>query len=149
MKQILSSLILVILMTASAFAGPCEMALGNAFTSAQQVGLCKARWLLNLTTATVAGAGTNQATAAALSANAVVHRITGADGTVAWRLPAITLPLVGTTLILLNTTAGVANIFPSTGGTINGAAADAVFTALTGIKPIICATTAANTWVCS
>ena len=149
MKQILSSLVLIILMTSSAFAGPCELALGNAFTPAQEQALCKARWLLNLTTATVAGAGTNQATAAALSANAVVHRITGANGTVAWRLPAITVQLAGTTFILLNTTAGVANIFPSTGGTINGAAADAVFAALTGIKPIICTTTAANTWVCS
>lgn len=94
---------------------------------------------------TVAGAGTTQGTAAALSATATIHRITGANGTVGWILPATTV--VGTTHILLNTTAGVALIYPATGGTMNGGSANAAFTALTGIKPIIAYATAADTWI--
>jgi len=43
----------------------------------------------------------------------------------------------------------VAKVYAESGGTINGAAADAAFSALTGIKPIICVKTAALTYLCS
>jgi len=102
---------------------------------------------LSLPVETVAGAGTNQGTAAALSATKVVHQITGANGTVGWILPATTR--VGTIHILLNTTAGVALIYPATGGTMNGGSANAAFTALTGIKPIIAIATGTDTWLIS
>jgi hypothetical protein len=103
--------------------------------------------VLDLSSEVVAGAGTTVADAAALSATKIVHQITGANGTVGWKFPATTN--VGTTHILLNTTAGVAKIYANTGGTVNGAAADAAFSALTGIKPIICISTGTDTWLCA
>lgn len=95
----------------------------------------------------VAGAGTTVADAAALSATKVVHRLTGANGTVGWKMTS-TMP-VGSMHFLLNTTAGVALIYADVGGTVNGGATDAAFSALTGIKPIICVKTAALTYICS
>lgn len=95
---------------------------------------------------TVAGAGTNQGTAAALSASKQVHQITGANATVGWILAT---PAAGDIHVFLNTTAGVANIYPQSGGTINGGAANAVFAALTGIKPIICFASSTSAWLCA
>ena len=95
----------------------------------------------------VAGAGTTVADAAALSATKFVHQLTGANNTVGWKFSA-SLP-IGSLQILLNTTAGVAKIYAESGGTVNGGAADAAFSALTGIKPIICFKTAAATYICA
>lgn len=95
----------------------------------------------------VAGAGTTVADAAALSAAKGVHRITGADGTVGWKF--VTGTPIGSVQILLNTTAAVAKIYGESGSTINGGSADAAFSALTGIKPIICVKTAALTYLCA
>lgn len=103
--------------------------------------------LLDLSFEVLAGAGTTVADAAALSATKIVHQITGANGTLGWKFPVTTN--VGTVHVLLNTTAGVAKIYAASGGTVNGAAADAAFSALTGIKPIICISTATDTWICS
>lgn len=97
----------------------------------------------------VAGAGTTAADAAALSATKFLHRITGANGTVGWILPATTITSAAVCHIMLNTTAGVALIYPATGGTTNGGSANVAFTALTGIKPIICCGSATDTWLCS
>lgn len=94
----------------------------------------------------VAGAGTTVADAAALSATKHIHQLTGANGTLGWKFAS---PGVGSVEILLNTTAGVAKIYAESGGTVNGAAADAAFSALTGIKPIVCICTATATWICS
>ena len=96
---------------------------------------------------TVAGAGTTVADAAALSASVGVHRITGANGTLGWKF--VTATPIGSVQIILNTTAGVAKIYGESGSTINGGSADAAFTALTGIKPIICVKTAALTYLCA
>jgi hypothetical protein len=96
---------------------------------------------------TVAGAGTTVSDAAALAASAHVHRITGANGTVGWKFSS-SLP-VGSIEILLNTTAGVAKIYGESGSTVNGGSVDAAFTALTGIKPIVCFKTAALTYFCA
>ena len=96
---------------------------------------------------TVAGAGSTVADAAQLSATKGVHQITGANGTLAWKFSSSTP--IGSVQILLNTTAGVAKVFAESGGTINGGSADAAFTALTGIKPIICVKTAALTYLCA
>jgi hypothetical protein len=95
----------------------------------------------------VAGAGTTVADAAQLAATTNVHQITGANGTVGWKMSA-SMP-VNSVHILLNTTAGVAKIYAESGGTVNGGAADAAFSALTGIKPIICSKTALLTYICS
>lgn len=154
MKKIVLALSLLIASTAHA--GPCEIALGSAFTPAQEVALCRAFGTFNVTGNTantnfesVAGAGTTQGTAAALSRTRFIHRLTGANGTVGWILPSVTTADANQVHVFLNTTAGVANLYPATGGTINGAAANAVFAALTGIKPIICVVTGTNTWICS
>lgn len=96
---------------------------------------------------TVAGAGTTVADAAQLSATKIVHQITGANGTVGWKMSA-SMP-TNSVQILLNTTAGVAKIYAESGGTVNGGSADAAFSALTGVKPIICFKTAALTYICS
>ncbi len=96
--------------------------------------------------AAIAGAGTTSANAAVLTAGSNIFRLTGANGTVGWRLPA---SVAGEFKILLNTTAGVANIYANTGGTVNGGSVDAAFVALTGIKPILCFSTAVDTWICS
>lgn len=98
---------------------------------------------------TLAGAGSAQGDAAALSATKWVHRITGANGALGWILPATTITTSSVCHILLNTTAGVALVYPATGGTINAGSANAVFTALTGIKPIICCANATDTWICA
>lgn len=110
-------------------------------------GLSTLNGQLALGSETVAGAGTTVADAAALSASVGVHRITGANGTVGWKF--VTGTPIGSVQILLNTTAGVAKIYGESGSTINGASADAAFSALTGIKPIICVKTAALTYLCA
>lgn len=102
---------------------------------------------LTTTYEAVAGAGTTVADAAALSGTKYVHQLTGANGTVGWKF--VTATPIGSIQILLNTTAGVAKIYGESGSTINGGAADAAFSALTGIKPIICIKTAALTYICS
>lgn len=102
---------------------------------------------LGTTSETVAGAGTTVADAAQLAGTKYVHQITGANGTVGWKF-ATTTPILSVQ-ILLNTTAGVAKIYGESGSTVNGGSADAAFTALTGIKPIICIKTAALTYLCS
>lgn len=134
------------------WADTCSKSLIPTFTADQGTLLCK-RGLQIVSPLsnfeTVAGAGNSQGTAAALSGTAFFHRLTGANGTVAWKLPTVVAADAGEVHFLLNTTAGVANIYPETGGTINGAAANAVFAALTGIKPILCYVTAAATWICS
>jgi hypothetical protein len=150
------ALLLSVFVASTAWAGPCELALGSNFTANQEVALCKAFGTLGVTGNTantnyesVAGAGTTAANAAALSATKYVHRITGANGTVGWRLPTVTAANLNQVHFLLNTTAGVANVYAQVGGTVNGGAVDAAFVALTGIKPIMCVATAAATWVCS
>jgi len=148
------ALLLSVFVTSTAWAGPCELALGNAFTAQQEIQLCKVLGTLSVAGGTsnyeaVAGAGTTAANAAALSASKYVHRLTGANGTVGWRLPTVTSANLNQVHFLLNTTAGVANVYAQVGGTVNGGAVDAAFVALTGIKPIMCVATAAATWVCS
>lgn len=102
---------------------------------------------LTTTYEAVAGAGTTVSDAAALSGTKYVHQITGANGTVGWKF--VTATPIGSVQILLNTTAGVAKIYGESGSTINGGSVDAAFSALTGIKPIICIKTAALTYICA
>lgn len=104
---------------------------------------------LNASFEVVAGAGTTVADAAALSASKIVHQITGANGTVGWKFASTAAGSVGQVMILLNTTAGVAKIYAASGGTVNGGSVDAAFSALTGVKPIICIATGADTWICA
>jgi len=151
MKKILLTLITCLTLCSVAIADPCTESLGNTFPWAQRQKICAING--NFTTSNgfeaVAGAGTNQATGAVLSSTKFYHQLTGANGTVAWVLPAATAFTVGRIHYLFNTTAGVANIYPATGGQINGASANAVFAALTGIKPIICIQSGAAAWICS
>lgn len=177
MKKILV-LLVSLLVASSAYADACTTALGVNFPANQKNALCAAfgssvaTSLIPTTTNTidlgsstkfwralyvgqslvgsfeaVAGAGTTVADAAQLSATKIVHQITGANGTVGWKMSA-DMP-VSSIQILLNTTAGVAKIYAESGGTVNGGSANAAFSALTGIKPIICIKTAALTYICS
>lgn len=165
MKKILV-LIASLLIAGTAYAGECEVGLMPAFTANQATAICnKINGTLdiqgNLTvdglstlsgqiaigSETVAGAGTDVTNAAQLSATVGVHRITGANGTVGWKFSSSTP--IGSFQILLNGTAGVAKVYAEAGGTVNGGSADAAFSALTGIKPIICVKTAALTYLCA
>jgi hypothetical protein len=94
----------------------------------------------------VAAAGTTVADATALSATAQIHRVTGADGAVGVKFATST---AGQFEIILNATSGVLKIYAASGGTVNGGSANAAFSALTGIKPILCYSTAADTWICA
>lgn len=71
----------------------------------------------------VAAAGNNQATAAALSSARFIHRVTGADGTKAVRLPA---GVAGVSHIVLNTVNAALNIYPATGEEIENGGANVV-----------------------
>lgn len=93
----------------------------------------------------VAGAGTNQATAAALSSTKFIHQITGANGTVGWILPAT--PVANVVHELIGTTAGVALVYPATGGTINGGSANAALSLTTGVLYHKFISTGADTWI--
>lgn len=95
----------------------------------------------------IALAGSSQGTGAAITATKFVHQLTGANGTLAATFAAT--PLFPICHLFMNTTAGVAVLYPATGGSINAGGANAAFSALTGIKPILCCTTAADTWICS
>jgi hypothetical protein len=154
MKRILllNLLSLLLICRNDAWADACATSLGNAFTPAQQIALCGHFSTLGVGYSNyeaVAGAGTVIGDAADLSGTKFVHQLTGANGTVGWQLPTVTAANVNQVHVLLNTTAGVAKLWPESGGTINGGSASAAFSALTGIKPIICVATAAATWICS
>lgn len=160
-------LLLSLVFVGSAQADTCGKNLTGPFPAGQANAICQKQNTPTITTPTIVGkisgttginvsptlgvegvTGTGSVTgdAAVLSATKQTHQLIGANGTLAWRL---STPVAGDLHIFMNTTAGVAKIFPPTGGTINGAAADAVFTALTGIKPIICVATSTTAFTCS
>ena len=137
MKRILS-LILIITWTGAAYGDACGSALTGTFNAYQATKLCSQGFQFTQRTLnfeTLAGAGTTQGTATAISGTKFNHRLTGANGVVGWILPAVTAAKTGDMHIFLNTTAGVVNLYPETGGTINGAAANAVFAAAPLIVP--------------
>ena len=78
----------------------------------------------------VAGAGTNQATAANIDlADGRLVFVTGADGTVGVELPALTTAAVGELVIIVNTDASAAlEVYPATGDKILPAADNAGIT---------------------
>ncbi len=102
---------------------------------------------LNTTLDTVAGAGSTVSDAAALSGTLYTHRLTGANGTLGWKF--VTATPIGSIQFLLNTTAGVPNIYGEAGSTCNGGATDAACTLVTGIVAHICIKTAALTYICA
>jgi hypothetical protein len=151
MKRIIG-LVLSLFVAGTAFGDACSKSLMPLFTANQAVKLCSSFGTLRVGTSNfevVAGAGTVIGDAADLSGTVFIHQLTGANGTVGWQLPTVTAANVNQAHFLLNTTAGVAKLWPESGGTINGGSASAAFSALTGIKPIICVVTAAATWICS
>ncbi len=154
MKRIILIALLLFVGRESAWADGCSASLGVVFTPAQKTAICAQLATLQVGEAVgnyeaVAGAGTVTGDAAALSATKYVHQLTGANGTVGWKLPTVAAAKENQVHFLLNTTAGVAKLWPETGGTINGGSTDAAFSALTGIKPIMCVVTGAKTWICS
>lgn len=94
----------------------------------------------------LAAAGTDQATAAAIDVTKDLTTLTGANGTAGASLPAVVSPRdVGAQVIIHNSGSAVAKVFPESGGTINGAAANAaVSLAATSFGVFIC--TGAATW---
>lgn len=89
----------------------------------------------------VAGAGTVIGDAAALSTGFTV--ITGANGTVGWKLPVTT---GGDVVILKGTTAGVAKIWPQTDGQINAVGTSTAMSLASGVIPVILISISATQW---
>jgi hypothetical protein len=162
MNKIRITLCTLLLVVASnllpAFAQQNYLALATIFTGATQTITSNAAGtpilvpaggnLLNLQTLdTVAVAGTTVADATAMSGSIFVHRATGANGTAGVKFASTAT--AGICHLVMNTTAGVLNIYAASGGTVNGGSVNAVFAALTGIKPVLCCSTAADTWICS
>ena len=151
MKKILIALFLSLSFIQSVHADPCAENLGNLFNSFQRVKLCQYNG--NFTSITqyeaIAGTGSTQGTGAALSAVKYWHSLTNANGTLAWVLPAAPATSIGRVHMLFNALAFAPQIFPATGATINGAAANAVFSAPATVHAITCIITAANTWICA
>jgi hypothetical protein len=77
---------------------------------------------IRLPVASVAAAGTNQATAAALAEG--INVVSAADGTKGVILPTA---VAGMVIIVKNTAAGALNIYPATGGAINAVAANGAY----------------------
>lgn len=77
----------------------------------------------------VAGAGTNQATATAIDlTDGRLVFVTGADGTVGVSLPALTTAAVGELVVIVNTAASALEVYPATGDKILPAADNAGIT---------------------
>jgi hypothetical protein len=92
--------------------------------------------------ATAAAAGSTQATATPLTAS--VNHVTGADGTKGVRLPAIAQP--GQIVAVYNATSAQAlKVYPPTGGTINGGAANAAVTQ-SGLTLALFIATSSTNW---
>lgn len=89
----------------------------------------------------VAGAGSVIDDAAALSTGFTV--ITGANGTLGWKLPVTT---GGDVVILKGTTAGVAKIWPQTGGQINAVGTSTAMSLASGAIPVILISISATQW---
>lgn len=89
----------------------------------------------------VAGAGTTIADAAPVLTGFTV--ITGANGTVGWILPVTT---GGDIVILKGTTAGVAKIWPQSGGVINALSSSAAMSLTSGAVPAILISTSSTQW---
>lgn len=94
----------------------------------------------------LAAAGTNQATAAALDVTKDLTTLTGANGTAGASLPTVVSPRdLGAVIIVHNSGSAVAKVFPETGGTINSGSANAsVSLAATSFGVFICS--GAATW---
>jgi hypothetical protein len=99
--------------------------------------------------ASTAALGTTSANAAVLpDATGGVYPVTAADGTVGVRIHADDLVLNRRLLIVNEVTNKALKIYPPTGGTINGAAADAAFTTVSGTgATLICTNATTNTWL--
>lgn len=94
----------------------------------------------------IASAGSTTSDAGALTVTKGFHQVTGADGVKGVKVGSM---VAGDIHVLLNTTAAVLKVYAPTGGTVNGAGADVAFSALTGIKPIICVATSTTALICS
>lgn len=101
---------------------------------------------------TKAAAGANQGNSTALTAGKFIHMVTAADETTGVVLPACAAANIGEIHFVMNTVANkFLNIWPATGGNINGLGANAVYAGGAtgqGRKTHICACQAANVWYC-
>jgi hypothetical protein len=99
--------------------------------------------------ASTAALGTTSANAAVLPAGTgQIYPTTAADGTVGVRIN-VADQVTGRTLFIGNGVAAqILKVYPPTGGTINGAAADAAFSSASGKGvTITCLSSAGNTWL--
>lgn len=109
--------------------------------TASTVGVHTGTWRITVNP-DVAGTGTNLATAAQLSEGFTV--ITGANGTLAWKLPAT--PTAGSIVIVKGTTAGVAVIFPDAAATINAIGSNGAISLASGVVPAMFIAKSATQW---
>ena len=99
--------------------------------------------------ASIAAAGTNAATAAVLVGGKAVYPVTGANGTTGVILAAVDAVLGNEIKVGNRAAAAILKIYPPTGGTINGASANAAFdtTSGQGITLICMAAASGGTWI--
>lgn len=101
---------------------------------------------------TKAAAGANQGNSTALTAGKFIHMVTGADETTGVVLPACAAANIGEIHFVMNTVANkFLNIWPASGGNINGLGANAVYAGGAtgqGRETHICACQAADVWYC-
>lgn len=97
--------------------------------------------IMGLTPTTKAGVGTAQATATPITSNFTIA--TTAVGQTAFRLG--TFPGGAGPFMFVNTTATAALVFPPTGGTVQGGAANASFSVAQN-KPVMFYTTGGGNW---
>lgn len=92
---------------------------------------------------TIAAAGNSQATGTAVTSG--VQIVTGADATKGVVLPATSAVDIGSVVFVVNNVAAILKVYPATGGTINGASANAALSVnASSLGIFIC--TAADTW---
>tara|TARA_R110000868_G_scaffold2917_1_gene19879 strand:+ start:156 stop:602 length:447 start_codon:yes stop_codon:yes gene_type:complete len=104
--------------------------------------------MINPPGASTAAAGANAGNAVALpSATSSVYPVTAADGTTGVKL-ANAEKVSGKVVFVANlVSTAVLKVYPPAGGTINGAAADAAFSTVSGKGAIlICLSGSGNTW---
>lgn len=96
---------------------------------------------LSLEAGTAAAAGSAQGDATALGSAAIVHAVTGGDGTKGVKLPTA---VAGDVKIVLNSGAAGLKIYPNTDDKINNGSANAAITILKDTMAILVATAADN-----
>jgi len=146
MKKILLGLLASLFVVSSAHADACSTRLTGLFTAYQATRLCS---LFSSTiTGTLAGAGTTQADAAAITFQDIV-RVTGADGTVGVKLPALSNVSVGQSITVINTnTVSLLKVYSNDAAELISGQAGTTAISLAAKLTFVCIKYDATNWYC-